>query len=99
MNGVKYGVKADYWSLGVLLYALLGGKFPFWDDNMSILYKKIVNGLFEFDDSLWDNISDSCKDFIGGLLEVNPDKRMDIRKMLSHRWIVNSLKMSKIIRN
>lgn len=81
--GKKYdGTKADIWSWGVILYALVWGFLPFEDHNTAALYKKIMNG----DYSIPDFISDSVKDLIIRILTVEPEKRYSIEQIKSHLW-------------
>jgi calcium/calmodulin-dependent protein kinase I len=48
LNGVPYDEAADMWSVGVILYILLGGYPPFIDDNQRRLFRKIRRGKYEF---------------------------------------------------
>ena len=42
--GDRYGKPADIWALGVVMYKLLFGTFPFKGLNDKILYRKICRG-------------------------------------------------------
>jgi len=81
-----YDCRCDYWSLAVTLYVLLSGSPPFWDEDNFELFEKIKLGKFSFEHEVWKNVSDQGKDFISGLLEVDPDHRMDADKIQSHPW-------------
>jgi calcium/calmodulin-dependent protein kinase I len=72
-----YDHRCDYWSLAVTLYVLLSGSPPFWDEDNFVLFDKIKAGKFSFEHPVWKNVSNEGKDFIAGLLVVNPDDRMD----------------------
>ena len=48
LNGVPYDERSDMWSIGVILYILLGGYPPFIDDNQRKLFRKIRKGKYEF---------------------------------------------------
>lgn len=75
------------WSVGVIIYLLLGGTLPFLAANLKSLFQKIVLGKYEFNDKYWGNVSDEAKSFINRLLVVDPAERMTAREALNHRWI------------
>lgn len=87
LNSVPYGIKADMWSLGVIVYTLLGGYPPFADKNQRNLFRKIRNGQYEFHEEYWENISDDAKDLIQCLLTVEPRERMSAKDALNHKWM------------
>lgn len=64
IKGEKYGPKCDIWSLGVITYSLMCGKYPFEATDRKVLYDKIRKGDVQFEDGLWSCISDDCKNFI-----------------------------------
>lgn len=93
-----YGIKVDNWSLGVLMYILLGGYHPFdpyGDLEEPELLHRIVNGHFDFRDAVWQNVSHEAKMLIMKLLDPEPMQRMTLEEYLSSRWIVEMGKMSK----
>lgn len=87
-----YSYQVDWWSLGVILYILLCGFPPFHDDhnNLKRLYKKIKKGAYQFTPPYWDGISQSAKDLVSKLLEVNPRKRAGANEVLKHPWLTNN---------
>jgi len=58
IRGTGYDENIDYWSIGIILYILLCGFPPFFDDNNDKLFEKITKGKFEFPSPYWDDISD-----------------------------------------
>lgn len=56
--GVKYTHIADMWSCGVILFVLLGGYPPFYDEHEPTLFNLIRKGQLKFDDPVWSAISD-----------------------------------------
>jgi len=83
-----YNVQCDMWSLGVIVYILLGGYAPFGDGHDEReLYRNITAGCFEFHMEYWDPVSDSAKDFIKQLLTVDPKKRLTSDRALHHAWL------------
>ncbi|XP_048762570.1 maternal embryonic leucine zipper kinase-like isoform X3 [Ostrea edulis] len=85
VSGREYlGSEADLWSMGILLYALLCGYLPFDDDKIPSLYKKIQNGKYETPS--W--LSEESKSLIASMLQVDPKKRVTIRHLLNHPWLM-----------
>ena len=78
------------WSAGVVLYILLSGYPPFYDDSEPALFDKIRRGDYSFDDPVWDTISDGAKDLVKSLLVVDPAKRLSASGVLKHKWIQSS---------
>jgi serine/threonine protein kinase len=76
------------WSVGVILYILLCGFPPFYEEEMPALFKQIMSGRFDFPSPWWDNISADAKDLVNKLLVVDPKKRMTADAVLKHKWIM-----------
>jgi 5'-AMP-activated protein kinase catalytic alpha subunit len=88
VKGNKYnGNKIDIWSSGIVLYAMLCGFLPFDDKDIDILYRKIMDGIFEIPAFL----SEEAINLINHILEVDPNKRYNINEIKKHPWynIVN----------
>jgi len=92
-----YGKACDYWSIGVVLYILLCGFPPFYDEDNMVLFEKIKNGKFEFSSPYWDNISLEAKEIIANLLVVDPSRRLDCDKLLKHPWILGETCNDKVL--
>ena len=75
------------WSIGVIVYILLGGYPPFIESNQRTLFRKIRKGQYEFHDEYWGQVSDDAKDLIRNLLCVNPDERYNSTMALGNKWI------------
>ncbi|KAM0256942.1 hypothetical protein ACHAQJ_004643 [Trichoderma viride] len=83
----RYSKSVDMWALGCVLYTLLCGFPPFYDESIEVLTEKVAKGQYTFLSPWWDGISKSAKDLISHLLTVDPDKRYTIREFLAHPWI------------
>lgn len=88
LEGVAYDTKSDMWSLGVIVYILLGGYPPFIEQNQRELFRKIRKGQYEFHEDYWGSVSDDAKDFISCLLTVEPSKRLSASQALKHKWML-----------
>ena len=80
----KYGTQCDMWSMGVIVFILLGGYPPFHGNCPKVIFEKTVAGQFDFDPDYWDGISTSAKDMIRSLLDLDPTKRANAGQILSH---------------
>jgi calcium/calmodulin-dependent protein kinase I len=82
-----YDKSVDMWGIGIITYILLAGYPPFYADNDTQLFEKIMNADYDFDDECWDDVSDIAKDFIRNLLVKNPEERFTADQALEHTWI------------
>ncbi|CAD7704054.1 unnamed protein product [Ostreobium quekettii] len=86
-----YGKTVDMWGVGVILYILLSGSPPFWDQNEMVMYSKIKAGDFSLEDKVWKKVSSSAKDLVQKLLTVDPNNRLTVGGALKHKWITDSV--------
>lgn len=82
------GAKADIWSCGVILFALLSGYLPFQDVNMMKMYRKIFKGEYEFPP--W--FPPEAKKLVSKLLVVDPNRRLSIEGIMRQPWFRKDLK-------
>ncbi|KAF9097945.1 hypothetical protein BGX27_000883 [Mortierella sp. AM989] len=83
----RYSKSVDMWAMGCVLYTLLCGFPPFYDESIQALTEKVARGQYTFLSPWWDDISSSAKDLITHLLCVNPSERYTIDQFLAHPWI------------
>lgn len=86
----RYSKSVDMWAMGCVLYTLLCGFPPFYDESIQVLTEKVAKGQYTFLSPWWDDISKSAQDLISHLLTVDPAKRYTIKQFLEHPWIRNS---------
>ena len=86
----RYSKSVDMWALGCVLYTLLCGFPPFYDESIQVLTEKVARGQYTFLSPWWDDISKSAQDLVSHLLTVDPDKRYTIKQFLNHPWIRES---------
>lgn len=87
LEGVAYDTMADMWSVGVILYILLGGYPPFIENNQRDLFRKIRRGEYEFHEEYWGTVSVEAKELISSLLTVDPSSRLNAGQALQNSWI------------
>lgn len=83
----RYSKSVDMWAMGCVLYTLLCGFPPFYDESIQVLTEKVARGQYTFLSPWWDDISKSAQDLVSHLLTVDPNKRYTIKEFLAHPWI------------
>jgi serine/threonine protein kinase len=84
------GAAVDVWSAGIVLFAMLCGYLPFEDKSTAKLYKKIMNGVF----TVPEHVSDSAKNLLQGILNIEPGERYTIEDIKNHRWFTGSMNLA-----
>eukprot|EP01006_Ploeotia_vitrea_P036068 TRINITY_DN65963_c5_g3_i5.p1 TRINITY_DN65963_c5_g3~~TRINITY_DN65963_c5_g3_i5.p1 ORF type:complete len:328 (+),score=6.33 TRINITY_DN65963_c5_g3_i5:57-1040(+) len=85
-----YGVQADVWSIGVILFLILCGKLPFDGNDQNDIIRKTVQCEPLANPAVWGKLTKDAKDFLLSMLHKNPTKRITARACLKHDWIVNN---------
>eukprot|EP00301_Raphidiophrys_heterophryoidea_P014775 c23235_g1_i1.p1 GENE.c23235_g1_i1~~c23235_g1_i1.p1 ORF type:complete len:336 (+),score=91.34 c23235_g1_i1:258-1265(+) len=83
-----YNEQVDIWSTGVILYILLCGFPPFYEEDQDTLFRTIVKGKYDFPSPYWDNITPEAIDLVKKCLQVDPHVRITPEKALQHPWLV-----------
>ena len=86
-NSFQQQKKQDIWALGVLLYAMLSGRLPFYDQFMPRLQHSIITGSYPEPPS---HLSPEVRLLINSLLNINAHERPDITEILNHDWFKKS---------
>jgi len=84
--GNGYGKECDLWSLGVMLYVLLTGYYPFYSSDRRRLYSKITRCSYKWPEN-GTYIDDKAKDLVAKLLVVDHKKRYTAAEVLKHPWL------------
>ncbi|KAL9399795.1 hypothetical protein Peur_008756 [Populus x canadensis] len=82
-----YGPKCDVWSAGVIIYILLSGVPPFWDETEQGIFEQVLKGELDFESEPWPNISESAKDLVRKMLVRDPKRRLTAHEVLCHPWV------------
>uniref|UniRef100_A0ACD6A1G3 Uncharacterized protein n=1 Tax=Avena sativa TaxID=4498 RepID=A0ACD6A1G3_AVESA len=83
----NYGREVDVWSAGVIIYILLSGVPPFWDESEQGIFEQVLKGDLDFSTDPWPSISDSAKDLVRKMLIRDPKKRLTAHEALCHPWV------------
>ncbi|XP_026817294.1 calcium/calmodulin-dependent protein kinase type II alpha chain isoform X8 [Rhopalosiphum maidis] len=92
-----YGKPVDIWACGVILYILLVGYPPFWDEDQHRLYAQIKAGAYDYPSPEWDTVTPDAKNLINQMLTVNPAKRVTASDALKHPWICYREKVASAV--
>ncbi|CAN8065445.1 unnamed protein product [Agarophyton chilense] len=76
------GRKNDAWSCGIILYVMLTGKQPFYDEDDDVLLDKVNAGIVDYPDY----VSDGARDLMERLMQKDPKKRYSLSKVKRHPW-------------
>mgnify|MGYP003571888570 CR=1 FL=1 len=92
-----YGKPVDIWACGVILYILLVGYPPFWDEDQHRLYAQIKAGAYDYPSPEWDTVTPEAKNLINSMLTVNPAKRITASEALKHPWICQRERVASVV--
>ena len=83
-----YSFKVDLFAIGIIAYLLVAGFLPFdHETSEKEIARQTVYEPTPFPISIWKNISNEARMFVDNLLQKNPEKRMDIKEVLQHKWL------------
>jgi len=91
LSGKPYTKACDNWSVGVILYAMLGGYLPFYvepeDGGRAKTFRNIQKGDYDYDDPDWEKVGELAKSVVNGLLTVKVSSRLTCKQLANHRWV------------
>ncbi|KAL8147484.1 calcium-dependent protein kinase 20-like [Apium graveolens] len=82
-----YGQECDIWSAGVIIYILLSGVPPFWDETEQGIFEQVLKGELDFVSEPWPSISEGAKDLVRKMLVRDRSKRLTAHEVLCHPWV------------
>lgn len=80
-EAIGYGRKVDVWACGVVMYSLLLGRPPFSKRQPNLLYRTIMKGSYDKNDSLWQNMKPKLKMMIEKMLDIDPQTRIETKEL------------------
>ncbi len=94
LQGKPYDKSVDLWSIGIITFLLLCGYLPFDDKHSEReIARQTIQDPVPFESKIWSKYSSEAKNFVEGLLQKKPEKRLSIKEILEHPWIK---KMDKV---
>ncbi|KAJ6155548.1 Calcium/calmodulin-dependent protein kinase [Penicillium chermesinum] len=83
----NYTTSVDMWGIGCLLFTMLSGFPPFYDEDLKVMTRKVMKGEYSFSSPNWESVSPEAKDLVSKLLTINPEDRLNIKEFLAHPWV------------
>lgn len=81
------GPPADIWALGVLMFTILSGQFPYRGATDEELYTKICNASYHLPAEVKETLSPEAIDLLGQLFSIDADARPSAKQILRHPWL------------
>lgn len=98
MDNVQgYGKEIDLWACGVIMFTLLVGCPPFWHRRQVIMLRTIMEGRYSMNSPEWEEVSQTAKDLVRKLLEVDPEERLTAEEALQNSFFQISDSPAKVV--
>lgn len=94
LNG-NYGKDCDIWSLGVVLFVMVTGTYPFDGNNKAEVFDLIKRGAYHIPPSAKSKVTPECLDMISKMIIVDRTKRYSGEQLIKHPWFVKTLGMKE----
>ena len=95
MEGNGYSFEVDIWAIGIIIYQLILGKYPFYGEDKKDTEKKIMKEELKFPEKAI--ISNAAKDLIKQILVKDPSKRPTLNQILRHEFFNLGRTIPKLI--
>lgn len=82
----SYNKKVDIWSVGIITFAYLAGKLPFYSLSKEEMVHMTQSCEPDFSKEKWSKFSKEAKNFTQILLNKSPSERPDVQEALNHPW-------------
>ena len=87
LEGKQYTYSSDIWSMGLILYEMLCGKYPFPKSEVFMDIHDNISNIKYIDLPVYLNCSSELKDFVRGCLQTDESNRYTIGELMNHPWI------------
>lgn len=84
---LHYGLAADVWSCGVVMFNILSDRLPFVGQTTTETFEIVKRGNFSFNADAWRSVSEDAKDLIRGLMTFDPKERLTAQSAGLHSWV------------
>jgi calcium/calmodulin-dependent protein kinase I len=95
----SYDKGVDMWGIGIITFILLAGYPPFYAEDDTAMFERIMNCDYDFEDECWDDVSDVAKDFIQKLLVKDPEQRLNAEEAQEHPWLSTDAGSDKALKS